>query len=243
MTTSRVSGLIPLLCITLFCVGMVEGGYRLFEHFLLDPRPASGLGPAARQAEQAGAKRLARTSPGAEVILRRNLFGAMAGDRPAGASLPERTEPPVATTLQLVLMGTVIGSEGDERAIILDKTNKKQDLYSKGEEIQGALVKEIRRGKVILALNGRDEILDISEAAKERPRVVPPPPVAAVKNMALPEAATPPPEAEAGFLGEGSEPQATQISLSRVSHVARGKQPGKGNPRSNATQHQGNTNE
>ncbi len=36
MTTSRISGRVPLLLMTLICVGMVEGGYLLLEHIFLD---------------------------------------------------------------------------------------------------------------------------------------------------------------------------------------------------------------
>ena len=65
-------------------------------------------------------------------------------------------------------MGTINGGEGDSRAIVLDKSNNKQELYEKGDVIQGAKIKEILRGKVILVYNGKDEMLDMSEAAKER---------------------------------------------------------------------------
>lgn len=244
MTTSRISGIIPLLFITLLCVGMVEGGYLMFEHFVLDPWQGSETGVSASQAVRLESRSMVRKKKGPEVILRRNLFGALAGDKPAGPPVPEKTKVLTATSLQIVLMGTITGSEGTERAIILDKTKKKQELYGKGDEVQGALVKEIRRGKVILAQNGREEILDISEAAKVRQRVpLPAPPVVPVKRAAPPEVAPQPEEAAADFLGEGSEPQATQIRLSRVSHTARGQQPGMNNPKSNATQHQGNINE
>ena len=253
MTTSRISGIIPLLFITLLCVGMVEGGYLMFEHFVLDPRPRSEIEASVNQAEQFESKTVVRQKIGPEVILQRNLFGALTGDKSAAPSVPEKTEVLTATSLQIVLMGTITGSEGTERAIILDKAKKKQELFSKGDEVQGALVKEIRRGKVILAQNGREEILDISEAAKMRPRVpLPAPPVVPVKNPAPPENIMNPPEvmpqppvaeAAADTPGEGSEANATQIRLSRVSHTARGQQPSPNNLRSNATQHQGNINE
>lgn len=257
MTTSRISGIIPLLFITLLCVGMVEGGYLMFEHFVLDPRPRNEIDASVNQAEQSESKTVVQQKIGPEVILQRNLFGALTGDKPAAPSVPAKTEAPTATSLQIVLMGTVTGSEGTERAIILDKAKKKQELFNTGDEVQGALVKEIRRGKVILAQNGREEILDISEAAKMRPRVpipAPPPPVVPVKNAAPPEKNINPPEvepqpppaeaaADTPTAGEGSEPNATQIRLSRVSHTARGQQPSPNNLRSNATQHQGNINE
>lgn len=156
------------------------------------------------------------------------------------------------TSLQIVLVGTITGSEGTERAIILDKTKRKQELYSKGDEIQGALVKEIRRGRVILAQNGREEVLDISEAAKMRPRapqIAPPPPVAPVMEPAHPAGNMNPPAMEpfpdpaVDSFGEVIDPGATQLRLSRVRNTARGQQPGMDNLRSNAAQQQGNIND
>ncbi len=256
MTTSRISGIIPLLFITLLCVGIVECGYLMFEHFVLDPVPRDQMGTSDTPEEKFEVKQLARKTAGYEVILKRNLFGASAGDKPAPPPVPEKTEVLMPTSLQIVLVGTITGSEGDERAIILDKTKRKQDIYTRGDEIQGALVKEIRRGKVILAQNGREEMLDISEAAKMRPRVPQPvapapSPVAPVMEPTRPEtnmhpqetAPQQPPEPAVDNIEEGIDPNATQIRLSRVSHAARGRQPGKDNLRSNATQQQGNLNE
>ena len=61
-------------------------------------------------------------------------------------------------------MGTVMGPDGLERAIIYDKKQKKQELFQEGEFIYQAVIKQILRGKVIVNLQGTDEILDISEA-------------------------------------------------------------------------------
>jgi type II secretory pathway component PulC len=72
------------------------------------------------------------------------------------------------SSLNVVLMGTVNGEKGDNRAIVLDKSTNKQQLYEVGDVIQGAQVKEVLRGKVILLYNGKDEMLDMSEAANVR---------------------------------------------------------------------------
>lgn len=248
----------PLLFITLLCVGMVEGGYVLFEHFVLDLPGKEAGGPEVPAAQPEAKQKETAKKQGPEVILQRNLFGALTGDMPAIAPAPEKMEMLAVSSLQVVLMGTVTGSEGTERAIILDKGKRKQELYSEGDRIQGALVKEIRRGKVILAQSDREEILDISEAAKVRPRAplpaLQPPPALPVpaKSPAPPEKAMyppePAPEEQAGEEAldtpeEESDPNATQIRLSRVVHPARGQKPGMQTLRSNATQHQGNTNE
>lgn len=172
MTTSRISGIVPLLLITLICVGMVEGGYLVFEHFILDSPYGAEVREADTTAKRSETKGTGQKKIDYRVILQRKLFGPPPGsDTSANSPVPDKSEALAATGLAIVLVGTVIGSEGTERAIILDKNSKKQALYLKGEAVQGALVKEIGRGKVILSKEGRDEILDISEAAKVRPRV------------------------------------------------------------------------
>lgn len=182
MTTSRISGIIPLLVISLICVGMVEGGYQLFEHFILDASDSSyeaEVSAADTTAKRSETKGAAQKKIDYRIISQRNLFGPPPdSDKSAKPPVPDNKEVLTATSLAIVLVGTVTGSEGVERAIILDKKSQKQDLYEKGDAVQGALVKEIGRGKVILARDGGDEILDISEAAKVRPPV-PAVPVAA----------------------------------------------------------------
>ena len=59
-------------------------------------------------------------------------------------------------------------SEEEALAIIKDKGKKRQDLYREGDTIQGAVIKRILRGKVILRVGGKDEILTIEESAASR---------------------------------------------------------------------------
>ncbi len=119
------------------------------------------------------------------IILQRNLFGPPPGKGEPGANTAsDYTENLESTSLNIVLMGTINGSrEGDQRAIILDKSTNKQELYKTGDAIQGASIKEILRGKVILVYNGKDEVLDINEAAKERPAVTSPPAGSATRSV------------------------------------------------------------
>jgi type II secretory pathway component PulC len=68
------------------------------------------------------------------------------------------------SSLAVVLMGTVTGPDDQQRAIIYDKKERRQDLYQEGDFIYQAAIKKILRGKVIVSLNGKNEMLDISEA-------------------------------------------------------------------------------
>lgn len=103
------------------------------------------------------------------IILERNLFGS-----PLEKTIEESvndsdyTEDIELTNLDIVLLGTVQGTEGTNRAIILDKAINKQDLYEKGDMVQSASIEKILRGKVILSFNGRDQMLDMSAAAEMR---------------------------------------------------------------------------
>lgn len=64
------------------------------------------------------------------------------------------------TDLKLKLWGTVAGKE---YAVIEDAKTREQSLYRVGDSIQNATVKMILRQKVVLSVNGRDEILGMEE--------------------------------------------------------------------------------
>jgi type II secretory pathway component PulC len=167
---TRITPIVPLLFITLICVAMVEGGYQLFEHFVLQPVPTAKTRDSAVEPEGVAGNIGQQVKHDYRIILQRNLFGPPPGSDSTESETTKEPEELEATSLNIVLMGTISGTEGTTRAIILDKKNNEQELYETGDAIQGALVKEILRGKVILALNGKDEILDMSEAATMRSR-------------------------------------------------------------------------
>ncbi len=75
------------------------------------------------------------------------------------------------TRLNVVLIGTVSGPERVAFAVIEEKGKKEQGLYQIGDQIQGALIKKVLRGKVILEVKGKDEILEMEQAktGKGRP--------------------------------------------------------------------------
>jgi len=167
---ARITDIFPFLLITLLCVGLVEGGYQALEHFALSIPVEKPAIPATApvKTDQPDIVKENRQHD-YNVILQRNLFGPAPGEGETAATVAaENTEDLETTSLNIVLMGTVNSGEGNDRAIILDKSTNKQQLYEVGDTIQGASIKEILRGKVILAYNGKDEMLDMSEAAKVR---------------------------------------------------------------------------
>ena len=94
------------------------------------------------------------------IIVRRKLFGSMKQEK---AEKPKPVAVLTTTTLDLILLGTVTGDNDVQRAIILDKKARTQDLYYNGDAIGPALIKEVGRGKVILTIDGKDEVLLMQE--------------------------------------------------------------------------------
>ncbi|MBW2488492.1 MAG: PDZ domain-containing protein, partial [Deltaproteobacteria bacterium] len=67
------------------------------------------------------------------------------------------------TDLKLKLWGTVAGEGRRAYAVIEDTKTKEQSLYRTGDSIQNATLKMILRQKVVLSVNGQDEILGMEE--------------------------------------------------------------------------------
>ena len=115
------------------------------------------------------------------VILQRNLFAAEVEPPPApkpGAA----TEAPLPP-LNLRLIGTIDLTDGEAKAILEDKTTKRQGLYRRGERIGAAQLLEIERRQVVLLNGSRRETLSLSEEI-----VTIPAPSAQGKPAAGPEA-------------------------------------------------------
>ena len=99
-------------------------------------------------------------------ISRRGLLGGPSIDRnekteEMGAEQIAALKP---TRLNIVLLGTVYGPERVAFAVMEEKGKKKQGLYQTGDNIQGAVIKKVLRGKVILEVKGKDEILEMEQA-------------------------------------------------------------------------------
>ena len=101
-----------------------------------------------------------------DTIITRNIFQATLENNktPPEAARVESLPP---TTLQLSLQGTVAGGQSAARAVILDEKSKKQNIYRLNDSIEGAVIKAIERGKVILEVNGRTEVLLIKDRTGE----------------------------------------------------------------------------
>jgi len=94
-------------------------------------------------------------------IMDRNLFGSL-NEVAKEIDTPqiEELEP---TKLNVSLLGTVTGDEKNAYAVIEETGKRKQGLFRIGDSIQNAVLKMILRGKVILSVGDRDEVLEMKE--------------------------------------------------------------------------------
>ena len=96
-----------------------------------------------------------------EAVIERNLFNTKTetGQQPKKLNI-ENLKP---TDLKLKLFGTVTGDKNKAYAVIEETEKRRQNLYRIGDTIQNASIKMILREKVVLRVNGKDEILEIEE--------------------------------------------------------------------------------
>ncbi len=154
----------PVLIITLLCVGGVLGFYALVEHFWLNPRVST---LESNRINGSPIEKEGMDNPrDYQIILKRNLFGTSPitseneegqNDLPAGLKI---------AAPDMLLLGTVTGDRKEMRAVILDTVKKKQHLVRIGDSLNGAVVKDIQREKVVLGFKERDEILDMAETRR-----------------------------------------------------------------------------
>jgi len=95
------------------------------------------------------------------VISERNLFGSTDKESSEIKIDVDELEP---TKLKLVLLGTVCSNSNFDFAVIEDTDKRKQELFRTGDTVASAEVIKILKGKVILRVDGRDEILSIKES-------------------------------------------------------------------------------
>jgi general secretion pathway protein C len=100
-----------------------------------------------------------------DVIVDRNVFGSaetLSSDVKTREIQKEDIEALQPTSLKVLLLGTVTGPEEDARAVIEDSGRKIQGLYRVGDAIQNAVIQKIVRGKVVLRVGDKDEVLSMA---------------------------------------------------------------------------------
>ncbi len=181
----NIKNLIPYLLITIICIGGVEYFYSYVEN-KIERLSKKDTTKEVLASPEVGNTVSVEKQYNYQVIVERNLFGGSltAKDIAKEEVLLDELD---ATLLDIVLLGTITGSKNERRAIILDKSTNIQELYQKGDGIQGAIIKEILRGRIILNFRGKDEVLNmntdkdtmsqpVSVSAASRPRSILPTP-------------------------------------------------------------------
>jgi len=180
-----------------FAVGLF---YRVTTaDLVLSPPP-----PPARDAVAAPRAVVSRPLGSFGVIAERNLFHTADSTEAQTAAKDVDLAALQETKLDLKLWGTlVMDRNGLSYAVIEDKKAGGQNLYQSGDTVQQATVKMILRERVVLDVDGHDEILQIEQPAAIAGPGSPPAPAAPAPEAAA--AVTPPP----------SEPVAKEVTVNR----------------------------
>jgi general secretion pathway protein C len=149
--------LINLACITLSSYMVVGGVYgNLAGRLSATPRR---IVQKAYSVDDTGVSR--RPLSAYKKVVERDLFDTRTDAAPAARKLDTSTLE--ETKLNLKLWGTVTGGDDGEYAVIEDVKAREQNLYRVGDAVQTATVKDIFRDRVVLSVNGNDEILQMEE--------------------------------------------------------------------------------
>lgn len=147
---------INLICITISTYAIVDGVYD---------RVVTGvaLPPAAMYQAKQGMKMEIPTKPisAYQIVMDRNLFSTRVD--PVVSTQTVDVNALEETRLELKLWGTVSGGPSVNYAVIEDLKTREQNLYQVGDAIQNAAVKDVLREKVVLTINGKDEILQMQD--------------------------------------------------------------------------------
>jgi general secretion pathway protein C len=176
--TKNLYTILNILVISAIIFVGVNTFYRIFELKLEQPeieKTSESIKPKKSQRN-----RIQRSSD-YEIINRRSIFGKVAEtDSGSVEDLSElaNLEP---TSLNITLMGTAEAGPENSVAIISVKSKRPpQGMYYIGDSVEGALIKNIYRNKVVLSINGKDQILEKEEMPTQQTETAPPSPIRGV---------------------------------------------------------------
>lgn len=166
---SRLSIIVSFVLATLLTTGGVELFCRSLDQALTVNKQeqatlSSGSGQTINKKTTAISSKKNAQGTGSRnytIITKRSLFGKIPTEE--SETVPEPSPVLEATSLDLILLGTISGEANIQRAIIQDKKKRTQDIYYQGDAVGPALIKEIFRGKVILTVGSKDEVLLMQE--------------------------------------------------------------------------------
>ncbi|MDX9786034.1 MAG: type II secretion system protein N [Desulfobacterales bacterium] len=155
------SHILNLLFITAAVYFAVNAGYNLLQLKTTMPSPISPAAWTASSETDTEKQPLLFYQP----ILKRNLFHTK-GETDSKTTPEAKTvdiDKLEKTELRLKLWGTVASAGDTAYAVIESEKERKQSLYKVGDTVETATVKIILREKVILTVDGKDEVLEIQQ--------------------------------------------------------------------------------
>ena len=161
LNLQRLAAIINLGLLTLGAYLGTSLFYQMLGVYIKAPEPAQLAAQAATRESASVTKPVDQYNP----ILERDLFKI--GKATAPPKTPEVDPDSLAKTqLNLKLWGTVSGDTEQVYAVIEDLQKREQNLYRVGDAIQNATVKIVMREKVVLNVEGRDEVLAMEEMSE-----------------------------------------------------------------------------
>jgi general secretion pathway protein C len=158
LNLQRLTALINLGLLTFGAYLGISLLYQMIGVYIKAPEPTQIASQTAINASASVTKPVGQYNP----IMERDLFKI--GKAPASAKTPEVDPDSLAKTkLNLKLWGTVSGDIEQVYAVIEDLQKREQNLYRIGDTIQNATVKIVMREKVVLNVEGRDEVLAMED--------------------------------------------------------------------------------
>jgi general secretion pathway protein C len=151
---SGIKVLFAFLCVTL--VAYVLSSYALFflESKLATHKPPEPLHTAQARTDLPSTIPVSHYSS----VWEKNVFYT-AGSTRKEETGPVRVEELTLTSLNCSLIGTITEEGGEGWAIIRDNDDNRQKMVTLGSDVKGARVVRILQDKVVLNIDGRDELL------------------------------------------------------------------------------------
>lgn len=158
------------LLVIFICVFFLTNGLNSWLEYHLSPDYTGLISRQQQGGPEKKAKSLEQEAGDSHVIIARNIFGG----NPYESTDDEKAEMaleqiPLAENLKhLLLIGTIVKSDAENIAIIEDKKKRTQQMYIKGDQLQGATIKQILRNNVVVNDGKEDKMLSIDYQLRER---------------------------------------------------------------------------
>jgi hypothetical protein len=170
LNPSRRLRLVRNLLLLSICVFALSSGLNSWLSYRLEKPPAVRNYRQEPGAPDKVPGRPGQTRGDTDLIIKQNIFGGS----PYEPSRDEEKKTalkniPLARDLkQFLLIGTIITSDAENIAIIENQRKREQQMYVKGDQIQGAAITRILRNNVIVNDGSNDKMLSIDYQIRKR---------------------------------------------------------------------------